>query len=296
MTRMPQRYLFAEPKRRLNAKTLLMAGFALAVVASLAAGGAFADPASSADCSAANSAGEAAATDATAAASGCTAAATVSADIDAVAAARSAGAAGSVTFASQVETYLQLPEMPSGCEIVSLATVLRSMGADVSADELLDYLPWDPDGSDFVYTFTGDPYGETGIGYAPALVTGAQNWIAKTGAFNGEFTAVDLTGMTFDQVSALVASGWPVMIWTTTYMQQPESSCFGTSAYELVPNNHCVVLCDVSGLESDGTVQVMDPLLGMVDRDAERFAQIFIQRGCMAMAILPAGQMSGTAA
>ncbi len=202
-------------------------------------------------------------------------------------AARKAPNGGAESFTSQIAASLQLPDMPSGCEIHSLACVLQAMGADVSADELLGYLPWDPDGIDFIYCFAGDPYGETGIGYAPALVSGAESWLKQTGAFDGRYAAYDLTGMTFSQISELVEQGWPVMVWTTTYMQAPERSDPGDSVYGLVANNHCVVLYGVSQAETTGTVQVMDPLIGLIDRDAEDFEAIYTQRGCMAMAILP---------
>lgn len=206
------------------------------------------------------------------------------ADLASVQKASSEGAEG---FTSQVTASLQLPEMPSGCEIHSLACVLEAMGADVSADELLDYLPWDPDGTDFVYNFAGDPYGDTGIGYAPALVSGAENWLEATGAFDGRYAAFDLTGMTFSQICDLVDQGWPVMIWTTTYMQTPQYDSLEASVYGLVANNHCVVLYGASQRDTDGVVQVMDPLIGLIDRNADDFEAIYTQHGCMAMAILP---------
>ena len=217
-------------------------------------------------------------------------------DSDSPDAATAGGAPGA---AANVHELLQLPSMPSGCEIVSLACVLNSYGIPVSADALVEFLPRDESG-DFVFSYAGDPYADSGIGYAPALTECAACFLGKNGieaqaAPDSGMNAgkpmgpVDLTGTPFSRLCELVASGTPVMVWTTIDMEEPQISDPDAGVYSLVPNNHCVVLYGVSQIETSGTVQVMDPLEGLIDRNAEAFARIYEQRGCMALAFLPEG-------
>jgi uncharacterized protein YvpB len=120
----------------------------------------------------------------------------------------------------------QLPELPNGCEVTSLAMLLAAVHRPVPKLELARRLPTDPtpptfsgDGSGFYSVarwgdpnrgFVGSVYGD-GIGYAiyhgPLTRFLAQLMPGR---------AVDLTGHSFDDVLTHVAHGVPVVMWVTT--------------------------------------------------------------------------------
>lgn len=184
-----------------------------------------------------------------------------------------------VRYTKLVEETLQYPELPAGCESVSLASVLRAMGYEVSPTEIVDdYLPYDELMYDFVTAYAGSPYLEEGGGaFPPAMVTAANAYLNEHGASE---RAQDLTGSSFEELTTWVKSGRPVLVWTTMYMDDPVFS------YELEGNvwyinEHCVVLCGVDGEYA----QVMDPLEGMVAREVSEFARIYEACGSHALVI-----------
>ena len=73
-----------------------------------------------------------------------------------------------------VDFINQNPELPTGCESVSLAMAFNALGYPTSKTELADnYMPI---GGSYVTTFFGDPHENDGTGiYPPGLVQTAQN-------------------------------------------------------------------------------------------------------------------------
>lgn len=213
-------------------------------------------------------------------------------------------------YTSHVSELLQGDAYPSGCEPAALASVLQSMGVDASLEDVLGYLSYDPDFIDFVYHYAGDPAG-SGSAWPPAMVDAANRYLtdATSDATSidadvvGEgkdgsaadtapplqttpaLTAVNISGASFSEVTDIIAAGYPVMVWTTMYMEEPDFSDYAVFGYQFVVNNHCVVAYGLSNDES--TVLAMDPLEGMVERNADDFARIYEERGCLALVVVP---------
>ena len=121
-----------------------------------------------------------------------------------------------------VENILQLPAMPNGCEVTSLAMVLQALGYDATNILLAEsYMPqgWLYEyrgvyyASDPAYYYIGDP--ASSYGYymlAPALVQTANAYLADRG---GACVAVDVSGAGEDELEAMLAAGTPVIVWAT---------------------------------------------------------------------------------
>lgn len=194
-------------------------------------------------------------------------------------------AASPADYASQVSAVLQGEEYPSGCEPAALACVLQSMGVDASLEDVIGYLDIDSEFIDFVYHYAGDPAGD-GSAWPQAMVDTANRYLADAEDQAASFVALNISGASFDELKAIMAAGYPVMVWTTTYMEEPEFSDYEIFGYQFVINNHCVV---AYGMSNDGeNVLVMDSLEGLVERDAGDFATIYEERRCLAMVIAPA--------
>ncbi len=191
-------------------------------------------------------------------------------------------AAAPVKYAEHVPEVLQGDAYPSGCEPAALASVLQSMDMDASLEDVLGYLNYDPDFIDFVYHYAGDPAG-SGSAWPPAMVDAANRYLDSASSAN--YAAININGASFSEVIDIISAGYPVMVWTTMYMEEPEFSDYTIFWYQFVVNNHCVVVC---GLTDNGeSVQVMDPLEGIVERNATDFARIYEERGCLAMIVVP---------
>lgn len=183
--------------------------------------------------------------------------------------------------AAQIEELLQYPELPAGCESVALACVLRSMGFDASGAEIVDgYLAIDPTCTDFVTSFAGDPYWGGGT-LPPAIVDAANAYLAAQGDAASGLAARDLTGLSYENLLMIVGEGYPVLVWTTMYGEEPAFTGEVIDGWSWYFNEHCVVLYGVEGSE----VLVSDPLEGLVRRDATAFGYLYEACGSMAVAI-----------
>lgn len=183
--------------------------------------------------------------------------------------------------AAQIEELLQYPELPAGCESVALACVLRSMGFDASGTEIVDeYLAIDPTCTDFVTSFAGDPYWGGGT-LPPAIVDAANAYLAAQGDAASGLAARDLTGLSYENLLVIVGKGYPVLVWTTMYGEEPAFTGEVVDGWSWYFNEHCVVLYGIEGSE----VLVSDPLEGLVKRDTSEFGYLYEACGSMAVAI-----------
>lgn len=166
---------------------------------------------------------------------------------------------------------LQMPELPTGCEATALGTLLRMNGIDVTKFDVADAMP-KSDGSDFVYSFWGNPYSATDgwACMAPCSVITANKFLKDTGKVAVEYTGTDLTDLKF-----------PSAVWVTMYLNDPVPSSYESNGYRLFRNPHCVV---VTRIELD-SVYVIDPLVGEVAYPFERFNSVYKELGCQAVCI-----------
>lgn len=166
---------------------------------------------------------------------------------------------------------LQMPELPTGCEATALGTLLRMNGVNVTKLDVANAMP-KSDGSDFVYSFWGNPYSATDgwACMAPCSVITANKFLKNSNKIAVEYTGTDLTDLKF-----------PSAVWVTMYLNDPLPSNYESNGYRLFRNPHCVV---VDRIELD-SVYVIDPLVGEVAYPLERFNNIYKELGCQAVCI-----------
>lgn len=187
-----------------------------------------------------------------------------------------------------VEYISQLPELPTGCEITSLATVLNYMGYSIDKEVLADkYLKKldDLDGS-FNNYFIGSPWSEDGWGcFAPAIVNAANKYLTTV---KSDKKAYNITGCTLPQLFSELQNGHPVIVWITTnldektnftYIELNNGTTFKWPQYE-----HCVVLIGYD-LSNPKSVILSDPLEGIVSRDYTKFNSRYNELGKRAVVI-----------
>lgn len=166
---------------------------------------------------------------------------------------------------------LQMPELPTGCEATALGTLLRMNGVNVTKFDVADAMP-KSDGSDFVYSFWGNPYSATDgwACMAPCSVITANKFLKNSNKVAVEYTGTDLTDLKL-----------PSAVWVTMYLNDPVPSNYESNGYRLFRNPHCVV---VDRIELD-SVYVIDPLVGEVAYPLERFNNVYKELGCQAVCI-----------
>ncbi|KLU70507.1 MAG: hypothetical protein RHS_3636 [Robinsoniella sp. RHS] len=183
-----------------------------------------------------------------------------------------------------MKNILQKPELPTGCESVALAMVLKFYDFPVKkttiADQYLDY-----SSDNFVSSFVGNPRSGNGAGcYAPAITKAANKYLEEK---ESELRAEDISGTPLEELYPYIESGQPVLVWNTMYMQQPEFTgatyTENGKTYRWYRKEHCVVLCGYD--KEKGTVTVNDPLEGIIERNAEDFEAIYDLTGQMAVLI-----------
>jgi len=180
----------------------------------------------------------------------------------------------------------QNPELPTGCESVSLAMAFNALGYPTSKTELADnYMPI---GESYVTTFFGDPHKNDGTGiYPPGLVQTAQNYID---AKNLDVSPVDLTDKDFKDFYKIIENGYPIVFWITgglydpyTYDDEDFHEMYNGRDYPWITNIHCIVM---NGYDTEkGTVTFTDPLSGTKVYDEDRVEYVYNQIG-LAMTLI----------
>lgn len=173
----------------------------------------------------------------------------------------------------------QEPELPTGCEITSLAIVLNYLGYDISKTELAqNYLEKDYSGkAGFDQAFIGDPSWDAGYGcFAPVIVKAAQQFLNEHDML---YTAWDISGTEFKELYEYIDKDIPVIIWCSmdlidVYKNFSHYDANGREIY-WYDNEHCMVLCGYD--KDENTVTAADPLSGIIKYNADRFEYIYDQ-------------------
>ncbi|MCD8326238.1 MAG: C39 family peptidase [Lachnospiraceae bacterium] len=187
------------------------------------------------------------------------------------------------------EIIYQMPELPTGCEIVAMTMVLHYYGYDVDKTEMAsEYLPtaaasfyYGSDGlkygPDLNKYFVGDPF--TNAGYicgTEAILTAANSYLQDE---DSTLKAVDMTGATAEELYELVGRDVPVVVWVTIGMVERYSTAgWYTEEGEYVEwssNDHGAVLIGYT----EDTVTIADPISGLVEYSREDFESVFESRG-----------------
>lgn len=154
--------------------------------------------------------------------------------------------------------------LPFGCEVVSLAIVLKYLGYEIDPTVLYnDYMPHGPWGNANPYNaYVGNPWDITGYGcYAPCVMNAANNYFqAKQSARR----ARNISGSSMYDILGYIWNGYPVILWGTLDMVPEsyvlESWNFDGDVVNWYNDSHCVVIC---GVQDDDFI-VCDPMKGKV--------------------------------
>jgi len=186
-----------------------------------------------------------------------------------------------------VTPVLQLPELPTGCEITSLATVLNYYGYDISKTQLADeYLDCGKVGqTDPDEKFIGSPYDEHSYGcYSNVIADAARDFSIMN---NCNFKIYNLNGLSLDELYEYIEDGSPVIVWATIDLKETyRNITWDVDGKEIAwrANEHCMVLI---GYDKDNdTCIVSDPLKGITEYPKELFNQRYEELGKQAVILV----------
>ncbi|WP_406945435.1 C39 family peptidase [Halobacillus sp. SY10] len=191
-------------------------------------------------------------------------------------------------------TVMQEPELPNGCEITSITSILNYEGIDVTKGKMSDdYLIKKPlsykegkrFGADPDKAYGGNPRSENSGWYVfeDPIVDAANQLIAST---DKNLTAKKVSGSSKEEILNYIETGTPVMVWTTLDLSTPVKSggwyVYGTEEFHSSYTNlHAMVL---TGWEN-GKIHVMNPLKGKVVYDEEKLFKSYKEMGSRAVII-----------
>ncbi len=190
------------------------------------------------------------------------------------------------------EPVMQLPELPTGCEITSVTALLNHYGFDVSkmtmADDYMERS--DPGKCTFNDAFVGSPYDPDAWGcYAPVVYRAAKKYLSEQ---DTKYKPYEITGCDPDNLYRLVADETPVAVWVSISLVEPFPKYYWTTKdgtkVTFMVNEHCVVLTGYD--KNSGNVTVADPLKGTIEYNMELFEQRYDQLGKQAVCIADWGQ------
>lgn len=193
-----------------------------------------------------------------------------------------------------VPLIMQNPELPNGCEITAMASVLQHYGYEANHIYLSDhYLPKAPFyrisgdlyGPHPDVAFSGDPRDPNGwYVYAAPTAKAANDYIKDNG---GSHRAVDITGSSRDEIMAHVLDGKPITIWATRDLSLGNYA-YGwyvdgsdREYYNALINLHCMV---IYGFDGDDLL-VMDPLEGNMRYNKTTFFDAYDSLGSRAIIV-----------
>lgn len=190
-------------------------------------------------------------------------------------------------FQLMVEPVLQYPELPTGCEVTALATVLKFYGFDVDKLDLAkNYLPMGNVGEVSPYdAFIGNPESPHGYGcYAPVIKKTAENYLSSLDWLKVEMGVWDVTGATMYELEQYLVDGNPVMLWASMDMVKTKRNdgwiINGEEVYWRY-NEHCLVLIGFTETE----YIFADPLNGIKSYEKGLVNQRYGELGQQAVVI-----------
>lgn len=191
-----------------------------------------------------------------------------------------------------VEAVLQNPELPTGCEITSLNTVLRYNGFDIDKVELCEnYLTVDYYAAyTFDEAYIGDPKSATGFGcYSPVITETANKFFTEN---DDSWKALDISGTSLHDLFYQLEKDRPVVVWSSMNLNDVVwryqwTTDDGDEAW-FPEMEHCMVL---TGYDFDsGVVYTADPLKGSMEYSMERFEYIYDEMKQQAVIVYKQGE------
>ena len=200
------------------------------------------------------------------------------------------------------ESLNQNPELPTGCEITSLTSVLNYYGCNVDKTTMSDEYLKKGNGS-FYEMFLGNPRDNTSYGCMSQPIVNAANKYFKVN--NMSAVAKNISGTDFKEILGMVAQGDPIVIWNTIDMRQPYESktfVFNGKEYTWMSPEHCVVITgydlnknivyimvlyqQLKKRNNLGIVYIMDPMEGNITRNLETFQSRYEEMHSQAVYII----------
>lgn len=161
----------------------------------------------------------------------------------------------------ELTSICQYPELPTGCEVTSLAMVLNYYNVDCDKCEISDnyLIKGDVGTVDFHQAFEGDPRDEYSYGcYANVIVETANRIISEKGAF---LSVKDFTDTPLEELYSFIDKDIPVIVWGTQDCQEGHFSVtWNVNGQDLTwfTPEHCMVLVGYD----QNSVWVADPIYG----------------------------------
>ncbi|MCQ2465539.1 MAG: C39 family peptidase, partial [Oscillospiraceae bacterium] len=199
----------------------------------------------------------------------------------------------------EVDSVLQMPELPKGCEATALTMLLNHYGFSASKTQIADMMPkfnfYIIDdvlyGADFVHTYPGNPRsGVAGCGcYTPCMVSTAEKYFNSIG--ESDYSLRDITGSELETLLSYIDAGRPVMVWASRDMVEDEYIKEWTTPdgrqVKWNENEHCYILTGYDRVSN--TVYVNDPLKGKTSYSMSVFKLRYNQMGKYAAVINGSG-------
>lgn len=195
-----------------------------------------------------------------------------------------------------VNNILQNPQLPTGCEAVSLTILLNHLGFKVDKMTIAEkYLPKQEFytkngvlyGADVANTFAGDPRNTYSYGcFAPCIVTTAKKYLKSQGS---DMEVRDISGKSLEELfEQYIDKGQPVIIWiTSNKLSEPFKAEQWVTAdgknVQWLRHEHCVVLTGYD--RGKKQIFVSDPLAGNTSYDYDKLALRYEQMGFQAVSI-----------
>ncbi len=194
-----------------------------------------------------------------------------------------------------VPMVMQMPELPRGCEVTSLAMIFEYYGQKIGKMELAKNIKKDTSAYEISDTgrihfgnpyegFVGDMYNRRNNGYG--VYHGP---IAELASKYFKEKVIDLTGLEFEDVLYFVSKGYPVWIITNSTYKPLEEHFFEiwhtpTGIVKVTSKQHSVV---ITGFD-ENKVYVNDPLHSKPNRAADKvsFQKAWEQMGNQAVTII----------
>lgn len=193
-----------------------------------------------------------------------------------------------------VPLIMQLPELPRGCEVTSLAMIMNYAGINIDKMTLAkevkkESTPYKEENGRIkagnpYEGFVGDMYDKNNFGYG--VYHGPIAELAEQ--YCGD-KVVDLTGLNFEEVIYILGKGYPIWIITNTTYNQLDDSKFSiwhtpTGIVKITYSLHSVVITGVS----EDTIYINDPFSSVknIACDKEAFKKAWEQMGNQAIVIL----------
>lgn len=184
-----------------------------------------------------------------------------------------------------VPQQYQLPNLPNGCEAVSLAMVSSFYGQDVNGERIVnDFLPKGPIGKTSPRkAYVGDPYGSGYYCYPRPLAEAGNAYFKESGS---ALQAKAPLFMDWYRISWSLHTGHPVICWVTIDGKLPEKQdtvTWDINGRQVHPykNLHVVVVTGVSA----GTVHVNDPTDGEKKIPWHEFMMMYISMGLKSVVV-----------